>query len=217
MNHSELESDCDDADSQPGARSSSTTTNKRKHVQTHGKNSKRHRTAQRSYDRKRKITSIDQLEDPIEARVTEVAYPYIRARFATQHAFPSEELLYQFCRDSYADAYNKLIQGTIKTNNTYTTCPGRDMYQQTMYTGFGRLLSMTYALQTAGFYLYDMIYMTPLEEYTSTNCVVCMYGRSYQRSINKITLNSAECDSNYGYVVLCMPPLHVSVRMYLYL
>lgn len=58
--------------------------------------------------RKSKVTSVQQITDPIVRRITQAAWPYMRARVATVDGFPKDQILYDMVHDSYEDAYNEV-------------------------------------------------------------------------------------------------------------
>ncbi|KAF7790602.1 hypothetical protein EIP86_001558 [Pleurotus ostreatoroseus] len=60
--------------------------------------------------KKRKLTRGDQLQNNTRTRLTERAYPYLRARIACEHGFPNEELKALFTRESFADSYQDLTR-----------------------------------------------------------------------------------------------------------
>ncbi len=84
------------------------------------KTRKTHRDRKRGR-KKRKITRGDQLGDSVRERLTTRAYPYMRARIACEHAFPSDDLKASFTRKSFADSYAELTRLGVDLSESSST------------------------------------------------------------------------------------------------
>lgn len=68
--------------------------------------------------KKRKLKSGRQLQDRLRQRLTEGAYPFMRARVATICGFPEDHVRSTLTRDSFLDSYREQEQRGIDLRRT---------------------------------------------------------------------------------------------------
>lgn len=68
--------------------------------------------------KKRKINRIDELKNPLRMRLTEGAFFSLRARIATEHGFPDDNMKAVFARESFSDSYDDFKRRGIDLHGT---------------------------------------------------------------------------------------------------